>query len=268
MEQESCITLEPFNEHYILVYGNQKAYSSQICGEGGEWFDKLDGWLVPVKNKSNIELIANIARNTQILLQSGKNCARKSADRKYHRAMSDDERGDSDDEGSESEEELVIFNKSPPNKRSRRSNHSRKNKFTKSPVKATVVRVKHRSRGKVRSGRDRSESETSTVSKHSRGSRDSKHSRGSRDSKHSRGSRDSKHSRGSRRNKLKHTDSYTTKRPTRIVTLTEKLLNSDSSSDSQEDSDDSDFPDSTDPRDHEKEYRAFLKKQARIARRD
>ena len=250
MEQESCITLEPFNEHYILVYGNQKAYSSQICGEGGEWFDKLDGWLVPVKNKSNIELIANIARNTQILLQSGKNCARKSADRKYHRAMSDDERGDSDDEGSESEEELVIFNKSPPNKRSRRSNHSRKNKFTKSPVKATVVRVKHRSRGKVRSGRDRSESETSTVSKHSRGSRDSKHSR------------------GSRRNKLKHTDSYTTKRPTRIVTLTEKLLNSDSSSDSQEDSDDSDFPDSTDPRDHEKEYRAFLKKQARIARRD
>jgi len=265
MEQESCITLEPFNEHYILVYGNQKAYSSQICGEGGEWFDKLDGWLVPVKNKSNVELIANIARNTQILLQSGKNCARKSADRKYHRAMSDDERGDSDDEGSESEEELVIFNKSPPNQRSRRNKHSRKNKFSKSPVKATIVRVKHRSRGKVTSGRDRSESETSTTSKHSRGSRDSKHSRGS---KHSCGSRGSKHSRGSRRNKLKHTDSYTTKRPKRIVTLSEKLLNSDSSSDSQEDSDDSDFPDSTDPRDHEKEYRAFLKKQARIAMRD
>ena len=264
MEQESCITLEPFNEHYILVYGNRKAYSSQICDEGGEWFDKLDGWLVPVKNKSNIELIANIARNTQILLQSGKNCARKSADRKYHRAMSDDERGDSDDEGSESEEELVIFNKSPPNKRSRRSNHSRKNKFTKSPVKATVVRVKHRSRGKVTSRRDRSESEASS-SKHSRGSRRSKHSRSS---KHSRGSRRSKHSRGSRRSKLQHTDSYTKKRPTHIVTLTEKLLNSDSSSDSQEDSDDSDFPDSTDPRDHEKEYRAFLKKQARIARRD
>ena len=222
MEQESCITLEPFNEHYILVYGNRKAYSSQICGEDGEWFDKLDGWLVPVKNKSNIELIANIARNTQILLQSGKNCARKSADRKYHRAMSDDERGDSDDEGSESEEELVIFNKSPPNK------HSRKNKFSKSPVKATVVRVKH----------------------------------------HSRGSATSNHSRGSRRKKLKHTDSYTSARPKPIVTLSEKLLNSDSSSDSQEDSDDSDFPDSTDPRDHEKEYRAFLKKQARIARRN
>jgi hypothetical protein len=250
MEQESCITLEPFNEHYILVYGNRKAYSSQICGEGGEWFDKLDGWLVPIKNKSNIELIANIARNTQILLQSGKNCARKSADRKYHRAMSDDERGDSDDEGSESEEELVIFNKSPPRKNSRRNKHSRKNKFSKSPVKATVVRVKHRSRGKVTSGRDRSASEASTSSKHSRGSTSSKHSR------------------GSRRNKLKHTDSYTTKRPARIVTLTEKLMNSDSSSDSQEDSDDSDFPDSTDPRDHEKEYRAFLKKQARIARRD
>jgi hypothetical protein len=247
MEQESCITLEPFNEHYILVYGNRKAYSSQICGEGGEWFDKLDGWLVPVKNKSNIELIANIARNTQILLQSGKNCARKSADRKYHRAMSDDERGDSDDEGSESEEELVIFNKSP-NKRSRRNNHSRKNKFSKSPVKATIVRVKHRSRDEGTG--DRSGDKVSTTSNHSRGSR-----RG-------------KHSRGSRRNKLKHTDSYTPKRPARIVTLTEKLLNSDSSSDSQEDSDDSDFPDSTDPRDHEKEYRAFLKKQARIARRD
>jgi hypothetical protein len=252
MEQESCITLEPFNEHYILVYGNRKAYSSQICAEGGEWFDKLDGWLVPVKNKSNIELIANIARNTQILLQSGKNCARKSADRKYHRAMSDDERGDSDDEGSESEEELVIFNKSPANNRSRRNNHSRKNKFSKSPVKATVVRIKHRSRGKVMSGRDRSESEAS------RDSTTSKHSR----------DRPSKHSRGSRRNKMKHSDSYTTKRPIQIVTLSEKLLNSDSSSDSQEDSDDSDFPDSTNPRDHEKEYRAFLKKQARIARRD
>jgi len=247
MEQESCITLEPFNEHYILVYGNRKAYSSQICGEGGEWFDKLDGWLVPVKNKSNIELIANIARNTQILLQSGKNCARKSADRKYHRAMSDDERGDSDDEDSESEEELVIFNKSPTNKNSRRNNHSRKNKFSKSPVKATVVRIKHRSRGKATSGRSESEA-----------SRDSKHSR----------DRTSKHSRGSRRNNMKHSDSYTTRRPTQIVTLAEKLMNSDSSSDSHEDSDDSDFPDSTDPRDHEKEYRAFLKKQARIARRD
>ena len=239
MEQESCITLEPFNEHYILVYGNRKAYTSQICGEGGEWFDKLDGWLVPVKNKSNIELIANIARNTQILLQSGKNCARKSADRKYHRAMSDDERGDSDDEGSESEEELVIFNKSPPNKRSRRSNHSRKNKFSKSPVKATIVRVKHISNGDRKKYVDKTERDVSRNI-----------------------------SRDSRRSKLKHTDSYTTKRPKKIVTLTEKLLNSDSSSDSQEDSDDSDFPDSTDPRDHEKEYRAFLKKQARIAHRN
>ena len=120
---------------------------------------------------------------------------------------------------------------------SRRNNHSRKNKFSKSPVKATVVRVKHRSRGKEKKVTD-----THKVSV------------------------TSKHSRGSRRSKLRHTDSYT-KRPTHIVTLSEKLMNSDSSSDSQEDSDDSDFPDSTDPRDHEKEYRSFLKKQARIARR-
>ncbi|HIB77995.1 MAG TPA: hypothetical protein EYO58_10380 [Flavobacteriales bacterium] len=105
MDQESCIKIESFNEHYILVYGNKEAYTSQICSEGGEWFDKLDGWLVPVKNKSKIELIANIARNTRILLQSGSNYARKSSNRKYHRAVSEDEKSDSEDEKSDSEDE-------------------------------------------------------------------------------------------------------------------------------------------------------------------
>ena len=173
MNEATDIVVEPFNDHYVIVYGNKKKFDDEMKSRGGTWYDKLNGWLISKKQKNEIEVLANVIKNKSILEYTSNNFAKKTSKQKFHRSVSDDE------------------SSSPEFFTSKRETR----KFNRSPKK---VKVKE------------NEKERSFIP---------------------------------------------------IETLLDNMSSSESEHES---SDDSDFPEASLPRDHEKEFKEFLRKQRKI----
>ena len=52
MDEAASIVIEPFNDHYVLVYADRKIFGGEIEARGGKWNKKHDGWLLP-KDQQN-----------------------------------------------------------------------------------------------------------------------------------------------------------------------------------------------------------------------
>jgi hypothetical protein len=175
MDEAASIVIEPFNDHYVLVYADRKIFGGEIEARDGQWNKTHKGWLLPKDQKPHIVTLGNIEKNNNIFEQTTGSFAKKSTQKKFHRANSDDETSSPE---------------SPVESR-------RRKKFNRS------------------------------------------------------------------RNRKKKPEKESKKTPPIYVPVATLL--SDSSSDSEhESSDDSDFPEVSSPRDHEKEYKEFLRKQRKI----
>ena len=173
MDEAASIVIEPFNDHYVLVYADRKIFGGEIEARGGKWNKTHKGWLLPQDQKTHVVTLGNIEKNNNIFEQTMSSFAKKSTQKKFHRAISDDETS------------------SPE-----------------SPVESRRRRKFNRSRN--------------------------------------------------RKNKKQE------KKTPPIYVSVETLLKDSSSESEHESSDDSDFPEVSSPRDHEKEYKEFLRKQRKI----
>jgi len=173
MDEAASIVIEPFNDHYVLVYADRKIFGGEIEARGGKWNKTHKGWLLPQDQKTHIVTLGNIEKNNNIFEQTMSSFAKKSTQKKFHRAISDDETS------------------SPE-----------------SPVESRRRRKFNRSRN--------------------------------------------------RKNKKQE------KKTPPIYVSVETLLKDSSSESEHESSDDSDFPEVSSPRDHEKEYKEFLRKQRKL----
>ena len=173
MDEAASIVIEPFNDHYVLVYADRKIFGGEIEARGGKWNKTHKGWLLPKDQKTHIVTLGNIEKNNNIFEQTMSSFAKKSTQKKFHRAISDDETS------------------SPE-----------------SPVESRRRRKFNRSRN--------------------------------------------------RKNKKQE------KKTPPIYVSVETLLKDSSSESEHESSDDSDFPEVSSPRDHEKEYKEFLRKQRKL----
>jgi len=177
MDEAASIVIEPFNDHYVLVYADPKLFGGEIEARGGQWDKAHKGWLLPKDQRSHIVTLGNIEKNNNIFEQTMSSFAKKSTQKKFHRAISDDETSSPE---------------SPVESR-------RRKKFNRS------------------------------------------------------------------RNRKKKTHSIPKEKKTPPIYVPVSTLLNDSSSDSDhESSDDSDFPEVSSPRDHEKEYKEFLRKQRKL----
>jgi hypothetical protein len=175
MDEAASIVIEPFNDHYVLVYADRKIFGGEIEARGGQWNKTHKGWLLPKDQKTHIVTLGNIEKNNNIFEQTTGSFAKKSTQKKFHRANSDDETSSPE---------------SPVESR-------RRKKFNRS------------------------------------------------------------------RNRKKKAEKESKKTPPIYVPVA-TLLNDSSSDSEHESSDDSDFPEVSSPRDHEKEYKEFLRKQRKI----
>ena len=175
MDEAASIVIEPFNDHYVLVYADRKIFGGEIEARGGKWNKTHKGWLLPQDQKTQVVTLGNIEKNNNIFEQTMSSFAKKSTQKKFHRAISDDETSSPE---------------SPVESRRRR-------KFNRS------------------------------------------------------------------RNRKKKTNKNEKKTPPIYVQVS-TLLNDSSSDSEHESSDDSDFPEVSSPRDHEKEYKEFLRKQRKL----
>ncbi len=173
MDEAASIVIEPFNDHYVLVYADRKIFGGEIEARGGKWNKTHKGWLLPQDQKTHVVTLGNIEKNNNIFEQTMSSFAKKSTQKKFHRAISDDETS------------------SPE-----------------SPVESRRRRKFNRSRN--------------------------------------------------RKNKKQE------KKTPPIYVSIETLLKDSSSESEHESSDDSDFPEVSSPRDHEKEYKEFLRKQRKL----
>ena len=173
MDEAASIVIEPFNDHYVLVYADRKIFGGEIEARGGKWNKTHKGWLLPQDQKKYIVTLGNIEKNNNIFEQTTSSFAKKSTQKKFHRAISDDETSSPE---------------SPVESR-------RRKKFNRSRNRKKKIKIK--------------------------------------------------------------------KTPPIYIPAT-TLLNDSSSDSEHESSDDSDFPEVSSPRDHEKEYKEFLRKQRKL----
>ncbi len=173
MDEAASIVIEPFNDHYVLVYADRKIFGGEIEARGGQWDKTHKGWLLPQDQKRYIVTLVNIEKNNNLFEQTTNSFAKKSTQKKFHRAISDDETSSPE---------------SPVESR-------RRKKFNRSRNRKKKIKVK--------------------------------------------------------------------KTPPIYIPAT-TLLNDSSSDSENESSDDSDFPEVSSPRDHEREYKAFLRKQRKL----
>ena len=174
MDKAASIVIEPFNDHYVLVYADRKIFGGEIEARGGQWNKTHKGWLLPKDQKTHIVTLGNIEKNNNIFEQTIGSFAKKSTQKKFHRANSDDETS------------------SPE-----------------SPVESRRRKKFNRSRNRKKKAEE-------------------------------------------------------SKKTPPIYVPVATLLNDSSSDSEHESSDDSDFPEVSSPRDHEKEYKEFLRKQRKI----
>jgi len=173
MDEAASIVIEPFNDHYVLVYADRKIFGGEIEARGGKWNKTHKGWLLPQDQKTHVVTLGNIEKNNNIFEQTMSSFAKKSTQKKFHRAISDDETSSPE---------------SPAESRRRRKFNRSRNRKNKKQEKKTPP----------------------------------------------------------------------------IYVSVETLLKDSSSESEHESSDDSDFPEVSSPRDHEKEYKEFLRKQRKL----
>ena len=91
MDEAASIVIEPFNDHYVLVYADRKIFGGEIEARGGKWNKTHKGWLLPQDQKTQVVTLGNIEKNNNIFEQTMSSFAKKSTQKKFHRAISDDE---------------------------------------------------------------------------------------------------------------------------------------------------------------------------------
>ena len=92
MESNDKIVSEPFSENCIIVYSKHKEKMDlELQKFEGTWYDKLNGWLVPKKYQDKIHLLINIQKTQNIFDEVSNTFVKRNKQKKYHRAISDDE---------------------------------------------------------------------------------------------------------------------------------------------------------------------------------
>jgi hypothetical protein len=111
------INIEPFSNNYIIVYADKNKFMKKFIDNGGEWVDKLSGWLFPKSSQSKIERLINIIKNTSILENLSNNCNKKNKSSTYHRSISDNEESDNEENEESDNEDLINTNVSKSKKK-------------------------------------------------------------------------------------------------------------------------------------------------------
>ena len=96
MELSAKIVVEPFNEKYVIVYGNKQKLAAELASLDAEWYDDLGGWLIAKIHKHLLDNVVASQITFSLMEEVGKTCISSSARRqnkktKYRRAQSDDE---------------------------------------------------------------------------------------------------------------------------------------------------------------------------------
>ena len=60
MDEAASIVIEPFNDHYVLVYADRKIFGGEIEARGGKWNKTHKGWLLPQDQKTHVVTLGNI----------------------------------------------------------------------------------------------------------------------------------------------------------------------------------------------------------------
>lgn len=131
MEAEQALSLEPFNEHYVIVYGNKEKYNPVIELFQGKWYQKFNGWLVPKNQERKVEKLCITLTNSEKLIEIGKNVKNRKDQTKYRRATSDDE-----DSSSPSPEHQTP--RKTPRKVSRKKQNLKRSGNRKQPVSLSI----------------------------------------------------------------------------------------------------------------------------------
>ncbi len=114
MEEQSITRYEPYNDKYVILYGNKERFDSLIAALKGKWYPKLGAWLVPKEQEKKVSVLVNALMNEEVLDKLRKRGKSRKDQQKYKRENSDDEKSSSEEETQES------------SSRSRRNSRSRK----------------------------------------------------------------------------------------------------------------------------------------------
>ncbi len=102
---EKNISIEPYNEHYILVSGSE--FKDRIESLGGEFLKEVNGWLVDKNKKTEIDELKNCISHEMLFNNAASTFTSHKEQNKYHRATSDNEES-SDEENSPRKVKLRI----------------------------------------------------------------------------------------------------------------------------------------------------------------
>ena len=93
---EKNISIEPYNEHYILVTGLE--FKNKIEALGGKFLKEVNGWLVDKERKKNIEELKNSISHEILFNNAATTFTSHMNQKKYHRATSDNEESSDEDD--------------------------------------------------------------------------------------------------------------------------------------------------------------------------
>ncbi len=93
---EKNISIEPYNEHYILVTGLE--FKNRIEALGGEFLKEVNGWLVNKERKKDIEELKNSISHEILFNTAASTFTSHKEQKKYHRATSDNEESSDEDD--------------------------------------------------------------------------------------------------------------------------------------------------------------------------
>ena len=98
MEEQSITRYEPYNDKYVILYGNKERFDSLITALKGKWYPKLGAWLVPKEQEKKVSVLVNALMNEEVLDKLRKRGKSRKDQQKYKRENSDDEKSSSSEE--------------------------------------------------------------------------------------------------------------------------------------------------------------------------
>jgi len=111
--QASNYSYEPYNEKFIILYGDKQYFESIVKTLGGKWRAKINAFLIPKNNEDRVKSLLLSLTNDEKLKNMSTKFKSRHDQRKYHREKSDDEYSSSSDE-----EDLITLPRQPsPRKR-------------------------------------------------------------------------------------------------------------------------------------------------------
>ena len=91
MEEGQPLVMEPFNDAYVIVYGNKEKLDPLLSVLKGKWQAKLKAWLVPKEYERKIEKMCSALANNTKLTSMSKVVKKRKEQKRYRRAVSEED---------------------------------------------------------------------------------------------------------------------------------------------------------------------------------